>query len=237
MENKIRIAVVGDQPLFREGVIHSLAMQDDMTIVGQGLRTEDALRIARESFPDVIVLDLNPSCDPVGAIETLAVKQPKVSVILITEVTDAVCVAAAMRRGARGYLLKSVGASELVATVRLLSQGEHYVSVSLATQLLRALYTEPVAETPLLTRFDTLTSREQEILTLLSRALSNKEIALKLVLTEKTVKHYLTSILKKLNARNRVEAALLESQRGPVLEARVAPPNLLPAPLRRLAHG
>jgi DNA-binding NarL/FixJ family response regulator len=221
MESTIRVAVVDDHPLFREGVIHTLAAQEDIAVIGEGATADDAIRIARENVPNLIVLDMNLPGDGITAIETIAAQQPQVNVLMLTVVAEDERVTAAMRRGARGYLLKGVSGSELIGTVRAVSQGELYASPNLAAQLLSRLEAEPASKRLPLTLFADLTGREQQILTLVSQALSNKEIGSTLELTEKTVKHYLTSILKKLHVRNRVEAARLASHRIPEAESHV----------------
>jgi DNA-binding NarL/FixJ family response regulator len=209
MEGKIRVAVVDDHPLFRQGVIHTLAAEGDIAVIGEGATAEDAIRIAGDMSPDVVVLDLNLPGGGIQALETIAGRHPAVNVLMLTVVADEDVVMAAMKRGARGYLLKGVSSPELLGTVRALSQRELYVSPGLAAKLLSRLDTEPESKSLRLNRLACLTDREQQILMLVSKALSNKEIAFKLELTEKTIKHYLTSILRKLHARNRVEAALL----------------------------
>jgi two-component system, NarL family, nitrate/nitrite response regulator NarL len=202
MARTIRVAIVDDHPLFREGVVHTVAAQEDMAIIGQGATADDAVRIAREMQPDVIVLDLNLPGDGIAAIDKMAASSPEVNVLMLTVVADEDRVSAAMRHGARGYLLKGVSGPELIATVRAVSQGELYISPQLAARLLSRAAAEP-------NPFDELTFREQQILRHVAQGLKNQEIAAELQLTEKTVKHYLTGILKKLQVRNRVEAALL----------------------------
>lgn len=211
MEGKIRVAVVDDHPLFRQGVIHTLAEQDDIAVIGEGATAEDAIRIAGSKAPDVIVLDLNLPGGGLRALDAIADRHPGVSVLMLTVVADEDVVTTAMQRGARGYLLKGVGSPELVGTVRALSQHELYVSPGLAAKLLSRPDVEPETKGLRLNRLAGLTGREHQILLLVSKALSNKEIAYRLELTEKTIKHYLSSILRKLHVRNRVEAALLVS--------------------------
>lgn len=237
MENRIRIGVVDDHPLFREGVIHILATQGDMAVVGQGATADDAVRIAKENNPDVIVLDLSLEGDAIAAVETIAMRHPSVNILMLTVVADEECVTMAMQRGARGYLLKGVSGPELIGTVRAVSQKGLYVSPSLAARLLSRSYPAPVAKGIEFNRFADLTGREQQILMLLSQALSNKEIASKLELTEKTVKHYLTSILKKLRVRNRVEAALLASHRALENKPLSGGTEQMMTPLSRIASG
>jgi two-component system, NarL family, nitrate/nitrite response regulator NarL len=223
MENRIRVGVVDDHPLFREGVVSTLAAQDDMTIVGQGATADDAVRIARDHQPHVIVLDMNLPGDGLTALGTVASRYSSTSVLMLTVAADEERVTNAMRCGARGYLLKGVSGPGLVGAVRAVSQGELYVSPSLAARLLIRSGTDRAGRGESPDRFDDLTTREQQILALVSHGLSNKEIGSKLELTEKTVKHYLTSVLKKLHVRNRVDAALLACRRTPQPPQRAEP--------------
>jgi DNA-binding NarL/FixJ family response regulator len=213
MDNRIHVAVVDDHPLFRDGVIHTLAAHEDLTVIGQGATAADAMRIARDARPDVMVLDLSLPGDGIAALGTIAAECPAVNVLMLTVIADEERVAEAMRLGARGYLVKGASGSELVAAVRAIHEGELHVSPSVAARLVRRIAPPPASREAAMDRMAELTCRELEILKLVSRGMSNKEIGSTLVLTEKTVKHYLTSVLKKLRVRNRVEAALLGSSR------------------------
>jgi two-component system, NarL family, nitrate/nitrite response regulator NarL len=212
---RIRIAVIDDHPLYREGVIHTLMAQDDMAIVEQGASADDAIRIARERRPDVIVLDLHLPGGGNSAIETIAAEHPTVNVLMLTVAADEERVTAALRRGARGYLLKGVSGPELAGAVRAVSRGELHVSPALVARLLGRTDAEPAGAGPEPRRLAHLTCRERQIVTLVSQGLSNKEIGGRLELSEKTVKHYVTSVMRKLQVRNRVEAALLIANRTP----------------------
>ncbi|MCB5174240.1 MULTISPECIES: LuxR C-terminal-related transcriptional regulator [Microvirga] len=213
MNSKIRVGVVDDHPLYRDGVIFTLAAQPDFEVVGQGASAADALRIATEQQPDVLVLDMTMPGGGMNAVEAIAQHHPMVRTLMLTVVADEEQVCSALKRGARGYLLKGTSGPELVQTVRLISQGESYVSPSLAAKLLMRSGTPPAREEKRPDRFSDLTPREEQILSILVEGRSNKEIGNKLDLSEKTIKHHLTNILQKLQVRNRVEAALLASDR------------------------
>jgi len=213
MENKIRVGVVDDHPLYRDGVVYTLAAQPDIQVVGQGSSAEDAIRIAAEGEPDVIVLDVSMPGGGMNAIEAITLQCPKVKTLMLTVVADEEQVCTALKRGARGYLLKGASGPELVQTVRMLSQGECYVSPSLAAKLLMRSSIGGASTGSHSDRFAELTPREEQILSILVEGRSNKEIGNKLDLSEKTIKHHLTNILQKLQVRNRVEAALLASGR------------------------
>jgi two-component system nitrate/nitrite response regulator NarL len=213
MESKIRVGVVDDHPLYRDGVVFTLAAQPDIEIVGQGSSAEDAIRIAAESRPDVVVLDMTMPGGGMNAVEAIALQHPLVKTLMLTVVADEEQVCTALKRGARGYLLKGASGPELVQTVRLLSQGECYVSPCLAAKLLMRSGLGRGSAEKHSDRFSDLTPREEQILSILVEGRSNKEIGNKLDLSEKTIKHHLTNILQKLQVRNRVEAALLASGR------------------------
>jgi two-component system, NarL family, nitrate/nitrite response regulator NarL len=211
MTIKIRVGVIDPHPLFRDGVILALEAQPDIEVVGLGASAADAVRIACESEPDVIVLDTTDG--GLDAVDVIARQRPMLKILILTAVTDEEQVCAALSRGARGYLAKGTGGPELVQAVRALNQGESHVSPSLAAKLLMRSKPDRVAKPA--DRFSDLTPREEQILSILSNGRSNKEIGNTLDLSEKTIKHHVTNILQKLHVRNRVEAALLASDRPP----------------------
>ncbi len=213
MENKIRVGVVDDHPLYRDGVVFTLAAQPDIEVVGQGSSAADAIKIATENKPDVLVLDMSMPGGGMNAIEALTFHHPMIKTLMLTVVAEEEQVCTALKKGARGYLLKGASGPELVQTVRVLSQGECYVSPCLAAKLLMRSGLGQAEAEPRSDRFSDLTPREEQILSILVEGRSNKEIGNKLDLSEKTIKHHLTNILQKLQVRNRVEAALLASGR------------------------
>jgi two-component system nitrate/nitrite response regulator NarL len=215
MTKKIRVGVMDQHPLFRDGVIFTLEAQPDMEVIGQGASVRDAVRIAQESKPDVIVLDISmPGCG-MDALEAITQQHALVRILILSVVADEEQVCAALKRGTCGYLLKGTSGSELVQAVRMLDQGESYVSPSLGAKLLMRSGLNSAGAAKPADRFSHLTPREDQILSILGKGRSNKEIGNKLDLSEKTVKHHITNILQKLQVRNRVEAALLASDRVP----------------------
>lgn len=208
MSESIRILVADDHPLFREGVVHSLASEPDIAVVGQAASGEEALDLARDLLPDVVLLDV--AMPGWGGLETarkLATACPASKVIMLTVVEDEDKLLAAFSAGARGYVLKGVSARDLAAVVRGVDRGEVYVSPSLAAGILVALThgrpADPLGE---------LTDKERDILKLVGGGLTNREIGERVHLSEKTIKHYITNILQKLQVRSRVEAALLAAR-------------------------
>lgn len=213
MTEIIRIIVVDDHPLFREGVAYTLEAQPDMEVVAQGENYDEAVRLAREFLPDVALFDINiPGGGGIAAAATVAAACPPVKVIMLTASTDEDDLAAAMRAGAKGYILKGVAARELVGIVRSVWAGEGYVAPSLAAGLLAGMAggRAPIKPDPLAD----LTERERDVLDCVAAGMSNKEVGERLHLSEKTVKHYMTIIMEKLGVRNRVEAALLVEKIG-----------------------
>jgi two-component system, NarL family, nitrate/nitrite response regulator NarL len=215
MTQKIRVAVVDSHPLFRDGIVVNLEAQPDVEVIGHGTSIRDVLRLGHESEPDVIVLDMSLIDSGLEALEAITQQHPTTKILLFTLGADEEQVCAALKCGARGYLLRGTSGPELVQAVQMLNQGESYVSPSLAAKLLMRSGPSRASEAQPAHRLSELTRREEEILSILGKGRSNKEIGNKLDLSEKTVKHHVTNILQKLQVRNRVEAALVASERVP----------------------
>jgi DNA-binding NarL/FixJ family response regulator len=208
MVEPLQVAIVDDHPLFREGVAHTLGAQLDIEIVGEGESAADAVRIAGEQLPDVILLDVSMPGGGLNAVRQIASAFPVVKIVMLTVSEEEDDVTAALRAGARAYVLKGVAARELVRILRAVAAGEVYVTPALASNLLVGL-TGGAGNRQTSSPLDELTERERQILELVAGGDSNKEIAYQLHLSEKTVKHHMTNILQKLQVRNRVEAALM----------------------------
>ena len=209
MTDTIRVAVADDHPMFRAGVVMSLREEDGIEVVGDAANGSAALAIARAEVPDVMILDINM---PGGGLETaqrIAAACPATRIVMLTVSEDEDDLLAAMKAGASGYVLKGAGASELADVIRSVHAGEVYVAPALAWGMLREM------RTPRTSPYDELTEREREVLELVAEGLSNQEVGERLGLAEKTIKHYMTNILGKLQVRSRVEAALLVAREGP----------------------
>jgi DNA-binding NarL/FixJ family response regulator len=205
----IRVVVADDHPMFRAGVVASLSAVPDIEVVAQAEDARSALAHARDLLPDIALLDINMAGGGLDAARDITAACPATRVVMLTVSEDEDDLLAAMKAGASGYVLKGAGASELVSVLRSVSAGEVYVAPALAWGMLREM-SRPRATDP----FDELTAREREVLELVAQGLSNQEIGDRLSLAEKTIKHYMTNILGKLQVRSRVEAALLAYKQG-----------------------
>lgn len=209
--SNIRILLVDDHPLFRQGVAYTLSREPDFTVVGEAATGRHALELARTLAPDVVLLDITmPEGDGLETAARLAQEAPLAHIVMLTASEDGDDLVTAMKVGARGYVVKGAGAAEVVAAVRSVAAGEAYITPKMAGNLLLELTHKPAAN-PL----DELTEREREVLALLAQGMTNREIGQQLSLAEKTVKHYVTSVLQKLHVRSRVEAALLAQRQFP----------------------
>jgi DNA-binding NarL/FixJ family response regulator len=208
--DKIRLAVVDDHPLFREGVASILGSEPDIEIVGQGASAEAAIQIAQTQQPDIMLLDINMPGGGVYATQAIKAAAPGVRLVILTGADEDEYVFETLKAGAHAYLLKGVMSRELIDVLHLVMAGQSYVSPILAASLLRGVSkAAPAAAQPQKNVLDELSERERQIVTLIADGLSNLEIGQRLFLSEKTVKHYVTGILQKLNVQNRVQAALL----------------------------
>ncbi len=205
--SRIRIVIVDDHTLFRDGLATILSAETDFEVVGQGGSAADAIRLARDLLPEIILLDIDMPGGGITAAREIANDCPVTKIVMLTSSEDDDHLIAALKTGSRAYILKGVPARELLRILRSVQSGETYVPSTLAASLLVEMTNPDHKESK--RPIDELTEREHQILEGLATGLSNKEIGEKLFLAEKTVKHYITNVLQKLHVRNRVEAALL----------------------------
>ncbi|HEV7308141.1 response regulator transcription factor [Ensifer sp.] len=203
----IRVAVVDDHPLFREGVTRSLSEIEGFEIVAEGSSNDDAVRIARTLEPDVMLLDISMPGGGLEAIPAILEIRPSQKIIMLTVSEDGDDVTRALDRGATGYVLKGVGASALAEVIRTVASGERYVAPALSAKLLSSRTAPAASDKSSLVA--NLTPREKEVLQLVAAGMSNKHVAIELDLQEKTVKHHMTQIMTKLGVANRTEAAMV----------------------------
>jgi NarL family two-component system response regulator LiaR len=202
----IRVLIVDDHEVVREGLRTFLELQEGLEVVGEAGDGEEAVKEARRLAPDVILMDLvMPKLDGVGAMQALRHRVPDARVIVLTSFLEDDRLLPAIEAGAAGYLLKNVQPSELARAIRAAARGEAIIDPPAAARLVRALTknsTQRAAEPERLTR------REQEVLELIAGGRSNKRIALELGISEKTVKTHVGHVLGKLGVSDRTQAAL-----------------------------
>jgi len=206
----IRILLVDDQPLFREGLCTLLSVQPDFEVVGEAGNGEEAIRLARSLLPTVVLMDLQmPVLDGVAATRNLHEEQPDCRVIVLTTFDDDEMVFDGLRAGAVGYLLKDAPSEKLAEAIRVAARGETFLQPSVAAKVVAefARLSKKTVKTPP-SLIDPLSERELEILRLIAQGASNREIAGTLFLAEGTVKNHVTNILGKLEVRDRTQAAL-----------------------------
>jgi two-component system, NarL family, nitrate/nitrite response regulator NarL len=203
----IRIVIADDHPLYREGVSRSLAESGRFDIVGEAATGREALALVRREKPAIVLLDISMPDGGIATLRQIAAldNPPRVAMLTVSEEDDDVM--QALKAGASGYILKGVGSRELVQIVTDLAEGRSYVAPSLAMKVLAAM--NAPRSSAKADPIDSLTKREEDILRLVAEGKSNKEVGDDLDLQEKTVKHYMTTILQKLHVRNRTEAALI----------------------------
>ncbi|MBP9185226.1 MAG: response regulator transcription factor [Fuscovulum sp.] len=209
---KIRIMVADDHPIYRDGLARSLSEAEDIEVVGAAADGEEAATMAASLRPDLVLLDISmPKGGGLGALERIRTMEAPPHVAMLTASEDGEDVMQAMRLGALGYVLKGVGGAELTALVRDLAAGRPHIAPSLAGRLLLSMRGGAGGKAPATPPdpLADLSRREEDILRLVAQGKSNREVGDELDLQEKTVKHYMTSILQKLQVRNRVEAAML----------------------------
>ena len=207
----LRVLLVDDHALFRDGLSALLAYQDDFTVVGEAEDAEGALKQARALEPDIVLMDIElPGDDGVSATRRLKIEMPAVTVVMLTVHDDSQSLFEAIKAGAQGYLVKNVRARELLEQLRGMARGEAAISRRMAARILEEVrvHTEPLEPE------EALTARELDVLELVAARLSNAEIAERLVISEHTVKNHMKSILSKLHLHNRHQAAAYGVARG-----------------------
>lgn len=211
----IRVLIVDDHPVFRQGLTLALEEAADITVCGQGATADEAIALAHAHQPDVALIDLSMPGGGLAAIRAIHAELPRIRLAVLTASEDGGDVMAALRAGALGYILKGLDGEVLIDATREIAAGQGYIAPVLAARILSEMSLDNDAvrivsapdsdDRPLAQ----LTPREAEVLELVAAGLSNKEIALRGDLQEKTVKHHMTRILQKLQARNRTEAAMI----------------------------
>jgi DNA-binding NarL/FixJ family response regulator len=214
----IRVLIVDDHAVVREGLRAFLELQDGLEVVGEAADGEQAIEQAHELDPDVVLMDLvMPRLDGVGAMRALRGQAPRSRVIVLTSFLDDERLMPAIQAGAAGYLLKDVEPAELARAIRAAHAGDAILDPTVAARIVNAIAdgSATAPQPP-----ERLTRREHEVLTLIAQGRSNKRIAFELGISEKTVKAHVGHLLAKLGVADRTQAALVAVREGLVSEPR-----------------
>ena len=216
----MRVLVVDDQPIIAQGIATILGYQPDIEVVGTAADGQEAVKLAHEHQPDIVLMDVRmPKLDGVAATAQLHRELPTIRILMLTTFDDDAYVVDALRAGASGYLLKDIPANELAQAIRAVYGGTYQLNPAIAQRLIAGLKgpSAPPPATPpsVVSAPDVdLTTRELEILRLLAQGATNKEIAAQLFLTEGTVKNHVSNILLRLGLRDRTHAAVYAHEHG-----------------------
>jgi len=202
----LRIILIDDHKLFRDGLREVLSMEPDLKVVAEAGDGREALSVIREHLPDIVLFDINmPNADGMQLVKELNNLKIRTAMVAVSAYDDEDCLATLSAEGVLGFVLKSSGRTELLAAVRSASRGQSYVDPRVAGKLMTS-FSRRKNENDLLGE---LTSREKEILYWLAQGLSNNEVASRMVLSEKTVKNHVSHMLRKLDLRDRTQAAVM----------------------------
>lgn len=204
----LKILIADDHQIVRRGLRMTIDAEKDMKVLDEAVDGSQVLKLIKKYRPDVVLMDLQmPNVDGVDALKGIRPEFPELPILILTSFGDDAHIYAALRAGASGFLLKEMGGDELVEAIRGAAKGRPQLHPEIAKRLMARA---PMPEDP----FEKLTERERDLLKLLARGMSNKEIALQLTLTEMTVKGYVSDVLMKLGVSDRTQAALMAVRFG-----------------------
>mgnify|MGYP005842591849 CR=1 FL=1 len=210
--DRIGVLIVDDHTLFRRGVRRMLEAEDDMSVLGEAGTGQEALRLARELMPDVILMDIQmPETDGIEATRTLHREMPHIGIVFVTMHAGDEFVFRGLQAGGRGYILKDADPESMLRAIRAVANGESLLGADVAQKVMRQFAALDRAPGPLI---DRLTPREAEVLRLVAGGMSNKEIAGQLSISEKTVKNHINNIFSKLHLYDRTQATLYAIRSG-----------------------
>ena len=213
----IRILIADDHALFREGLQALLMAIPDIEVVGEAATGEEAIEQAEALQPDVVLMDINmPGVKGIEATRRILHTSPTIGVIVVTMLEDDASVFAAMRAGARGYVLKGAHHDEMLQAIRAVASGQALFGPAIATRLMNFFQSLGAVPRPSLLAqvFPELTDREREVLQLIAQGLNNSQIAERLVISPKTVRNHITSIFSKLQVADRAQAIIRAREAG-----------------------
>jgi DNA-binding NarL/FixJ family response regulator len=209
----LRVVIADDHPMFLGGLRAVLESTDDVDLVGEASTGDEAVAVASETLPDVVVMDLNmPGTNGIEATRRICAEHPAPSVLVLTMIHDDDSVFAAVRAGARGYLLKGADEEELLRAIRAVADGEAVFGPGIAQRVLAFLTDAPAHSAS--RAFPELTPRERQVVELMADGLGNQAIAARLGLTAKTVMNYVSSVFAKLHVADRSEMIVRARQAG-----------------------
>lgn len=205
-ENKIKLMIIDDHDLIREGLNRILSFEDDLVILGEGKNGKEGLELVKELIPDIVLLDINmPIMDGIETLKKIKEYSKDIKVVMLTVENDRRSINEAIDIGADAYVLKESAGSEITNAIRLVYSGEKYIDKALVKIIFSDIKSNFNKEKNIL---DSLTDRELNILFEISSGLRNKEIAEKLFLSEKTIKNYVTNVFRKICVEDRVQATI-----------------------------
>ncbi|MER6420737.1 response regulator transcription factor [Streptomyces sp. NPDC001137] len=211
---RIRVLLVDDQELIRTALSMVMADIEDVEVVGEAATGKDAVRLAGELAPDVVVMDIRmPGMDGIEATRRITETQADVRVVVLTTFDDDAYVYGALRAGAAGFLVKDMALDDIIGAVRVVAAGDALIAPSVTRRLIQDFASRP-EQTVKHRELKTITDREREVLTLVGSGLSNAEIAAELCISVATAKTYLTRLLAKLDARDRVQLVIIAYEAG-----------------------
>ena len=210
-----RVLIVDDDHLVRAGLVELLADEPDIEVIGQASTGREAVERARRLDPDVVLMDVRmPDLDGIGATRELAQVAPRARVLILTTFEQDDYVFGALRAGASGFLLKRTRPEELIAAVHTVAGGDSLLSPSVTRRVIDRMAQQPAPDLTGQPKLQELTPREREVLELIARGLSNREIAAQLVVEESTVRSHIRRILSKLGLRDRVQIVIFAYENG-----------------------
>jgi DNA-binding NarL/FixJ family response regulator len=209
----MRILIVEDHPMFRDGLSKMLETVEEFEVVGESASGEEAVELAEQLKPDIILMDINlPKMSGIEATKRIVQTRPDTGILILTMYDDDSSVFSAMRAGARGYLLKEANRNEIVRAIQAVSQGEAIFSPAIARRMM--FYFEAKMKVTNVDVFPQLTEREREVLDHIAKGENNAEIAFSLGLNQKTVRNHVSNILSKLQASDRAHAIIMAREAG-----------------------